>query len=82
MELTMDQVQAAALTFSERDRVQLADMLYGSIGEGPVANVAASPLTTGSQADLDRRWSDLASGNVVGIPEEDVHAELDALVDG
>ena len=82
MELTVNQVQAAALTLSERDRVQLADVLYGSIGQGPAAEPMADPLAAGAQADLDRRWNDLVSGRVLGMPEEDVHAELDALVDG
>jgi putative addiction module component (TIGR02574 family) len=72
MTLTLEQLKASANQLSKSERADLAYYLMTTIAPEPVDDDAAW------QAEMDRRADEIRSGKAVGIPVEEVLAELRA----
>jgi putative addiction module component (TIGR02574 family) len=64
-----NEVLSAALALKDEERAELAEKLFDSIEEEYDPEL---------QAVLDRRWEELSSGKVKGIPAEECIASLRA----
>ena len=72
MKLDPQSIEAQLLRLPARDRARLAEMLLASL-EG------AEPGVESAWAEeAERRYRELASGEVAGVPAEEVFAELDS----
>ena len=72
MKLNPDSLEAQLLRLPASDRARLAELLLGSLEE-PEPDVDAAWA-----AEAERRYAELAAGQVAGIPAEQVFAELEA----
>jgi putative addiction module component (TIGR02574 family) len=59
---------------SDDERLELLDRLWESLGRDP----RALPLSAGQRAELDRRLDDLEKEGPVGIPWDEVVAQIRA----
>jgi putative addiction module component (TIGR02574 family) len=59
---------------SDDERLELFDRLWESLGRDP----RALPLSVGQRAELDRRLDDLDKEGPVGIPWDEVVAQIRA----
>ncbi len=71
MSLTIEQLKAEAMKFSPEERADLADWLWLSVASREEVKAAWD-------AEIERRIRQLDSGEVEGIPGEEVLAELRA----
>lgn len=69
--MKISELQKQALSLSERERVELAKVLVGSIPQ---------PLTAEEQAELDRAWEAYQANPDDVYSAEEVHKELQALL--
>jgi len=67
--LTPDQIREAAMSLPPEEREEMAEALIASL-----------PLDPALEATIERRYEELRSGKVKGIPAEDVIKELEDLV--
>jgi putative addiction module component (TIGR02574 family) len=81
MKLNPESLEAQLLHLPASERARLAELLLASL------DATASDVLSGAQqqevdaawaAEADRRYKELASGAVAGIPAADVYAELEA----
>jgi putative addiction module component (TIGR02574 family) len=68
---TASKLKAELLNLASEDRAELAYFLIRSLEEEPDTGVQPA-----WEAELERRWQEMQSGNVVGVPAEEVFAEL------
>ena len=68
---TARKLKAELLNLTSEDRAELAYFLIRSLEEEPDSGVQGA-----WEAELERRWQEMESGNVAGVPAEDVFAEL------
>jgi putative addiction module component (TIGR02574 family) len=72
MSETAERIKGEIMALSPEDRAELIRFLLSSPDEGP-----ADPAVEAAwDAELDRRVNDIESGKVVGVPAEQVFAEL------
>jgi putative addiction module component (TIGR02574 family) len=69
MSVTLEQLKIQADTLTPEDRAALAEHLLESLEDSTAADADW-------EAELDRRIEDIRSGREVGIPVEEVLAEL------
>jgi putative addiction module component (TIGR02574 family) len=67
--LTPDQIRVAAMSLPPEEREEMAEALIASL-----------PLDPALESTIERRYEELRSGKVKGIPAEDVIKELEDLV--
>jgi putative addiction module component (TIGR02574 family) len=67
-----DEILQAALTLPENERLQLADEIAASVEES---------IDPGYEAEIIRRVERCRSGEDPGIPSEEVHARVHALIE-
>ena len=72
MTANAEQVLSQALALDEEDRVRIAERLWESVES------ADDQLTDEQKSTLDRRWEEIASGNVKCRPVKEVIAEMRA----
>jgi putative addiction module component (TIGR02574 family) len=68
---TASKLKAELLNLASEDRAELAYILIRSLEEEPDTGVQAA-----WEAELERRWQEMESGNVAGVPAEEAFAEL------
>jgi len=68
---TAEKLKSQLLELASEDRAELAYFLLRSLDEEPETGVQAA-----WEAELERRWQELESGKVAGVPAEEVFAEL------
>jgi putative addiction module component (TIGR02574 family) len=66
-----ERLKSQLLQLASEDRAELAYFLIRSLDERPEPGVQAA-----WEADLERRWKEMESGEVPGVPAEEVFAEL------
>jgi putative addiction module component (TIGR02574 family) len=74
-----DQIRAAALKLSTRDREALALELLETVYE-PGATVGEAQWKTAWRAELARRVSEIDAGTTEMVAEDELFAELDVIV--
>jgi putative addiction module component (TIGR02574 family) len=74
MKLGPDSIEAQLLRLPPRDRARLAELLLASLEEGPPDEGADEAWA----AEAERRYRELAAGEVAGIPAADVYATVEA----
>jgi putative addiction module component (TIGR02574 family) len=71
MRETAEKLKSQLLQLGNEDRAELAYFLIRSLDEDPDTGVQAA-----WEAELDKRWQEMESGKVAGVPAEEVFAEL------
>ena len=71
MTMIAEQLREELLRLPTEDRAELAYCLIRSLDD-----IDDSDIHAAWEADLDRRWQDMESGNVAGEPAESVFAGL------
>ena len=66
-----EQLKAQLANLSVEDREELLEFLEASLRDGAAADIQAA-----WDAELERRWEGIESGKTVGIPVEQMAAEL------
>ena len=77
MSPALEKLEEDLLLLSEKDRVQLATTLLGSLP------IPAGILELGSpefETEIERRSAEVIDGTVVGVPYEVVMRDIDALL--
>ncbi len=68
---TASRLKAELLNLATEDRAELAYVLIRSLEEEPETGVRVA-----WEAELERRWQEMESGRVAGVPADEVFAEL------
>ena len=71
MDVTLEQLEAAALSLSPEERARLAERLLASLEDDP-------EITAAWVAEARRRNEEIEAGRVVPIPAEEVFAKARA----
>lgn len=78
MPTPLEELKARALELSPSDRDELVRTLIASIDGEPEG--APDEITRAWEEEISRRIADLDSGKTVGIPFEEVMAEIRAMI--
>lgn len=68
---TAEKLKSQLLQLANEDRAELAYVLIRSLDEGDDSGVQAA-----WEAELERRWQEMESGESAGVPADEVFAEL------
>lgn len=68
---TANNLKSQLLQLGSEDRAELAYVLIRSLDDEPETGVQAA-----WEVELERRWQEMESGKVAGVPAEAVFAEL------
>ncbi len=74
MTATAESILSDLLTLPEEERLEIADRLQDSVYAGQ----AGAELSDEMKDTLDRRWEEMMSGKVKGIPHEEVITNMRA----
>ena len=77
MSPTLEKLEEDLLLLPEKDRVQLATTLLGSL---PIPTGILELGTPEFEAEIERRSAEMIDGTVVGVPYEVVMKDIDALL--
>jgi len=66
-----EKLKAELAQLAAEDRAELACYLIRSLDEGDDSNVQSA-----WEAELERRWQDMETGKVTGVPAEDAFAKM------
>ena len=81
MKLNPESLDTQLLHLPASERARLAELLLASLDvttDDEVTGRAQAELDAAWTAEADRRYAELASGEVAGIPAADIYAELEA----
>jgi len=85
MKLNPDSIEARLLHLPPSERARLAELLLASLDaldSDALSDGAQAATDAAWAAEADRRYAELKSGAVAGIPAREVYAEIEAELRG